>query len=339
WTGKYLAAGNNLGEILVWNTADLTSRTPVPIRQLVGHANCITRLVSTSDGRALISASYDRSICVWDLAAATSGRAAKIVLNARALAEASRRNTSRKPPAPLEVQVHQQEPALTWREHRDWVQALALSRDETWLISGDDSGLVILRERGTGKIIRQWTTRGWVYALALAPDKKHAFVSERVPLVFDSGRYDAAKVWNLDTCQPVLDLSKDFKGMYLSTALYSPDGKWLAVGRGGEVDGPNGRVFILDPVTGKRIRELSPGHLYGLTDMLLYPDGEHLFTCGRDTLIRIWHVPSGKLVRELGQSRGGQFKDWIHAIALSPDGRWLAAGDMAGAVQLWQLAE
>jgi len=163
--------------------------------------------------------------------------------------------------------------------------------------------------------------------------------AERIPLVFDSGRYDAAKIWDLNSGQPLLDLSKEYKGMYLAAAVYSPDGKWLAVGRGGEVDGPNGKVFVIDATSGKRLRECSPGHLYGITDMVLYPDGEHLLTSGRDTLIRVWHVPSGKLIRELGQPRGGQFKDWIHAIALSPDGKWLAAADMVGAVQVWKLGE
>jgi WD40 repeat protein len=225
------------------------------------------------------------------------------------------------------------------RDHRDWVQAITLSHDEALLLSGDDSGLVILRERVSGKPLRQWTTRGWVYALAIAPNKQQAFVSERIPLVFDSGRYDAAKIWDLNSGQPLLDLSKEYKGMYLAAAVYSPDGKWLAVGRGGEVDGPNGKVFVIDATSGKRLRECSPGHLYGITDMVLYPDGEHLLTSGRDTLIRVWHVPSGKLIRELGQPRGGQFKDWIHAIALSPDGKWLAAADMIGAVQVWKLVE
>jgi hypothetical protein len=47
--------------------------------------------------------------------------------------------------------------------------------------------------------------------------------------------------------------------------------------------------------------------------------------------------PDGKLVKELGRPRGGQFKDWFHAIAVSPDGNWRAAADLAGKVQLWAL--
>ena len=42
-------------------------------------------------------------------------------------------------------------------------------------------------------------------------------------------------------------------------------------------------------------------------------------------------------VAQLGKPRGGQSKDWLHALTISPDGKWLAAGDMAGAVQVWTL--
>ena len=51
--------------------------------------------------------------------------------------------------------------------------------------------------------------------------------------------------------------------------------------------------------------------------------------------MRAWRAEDGKLLKELGTPRGGQFKDWFHAVSFSTDGRWLAAGDMAGAVLVW----
>jgi WD40 repeat protein len=55
-------------------------------------------------------------------------------------------------------------------------------------------------------------------------------------------------------------------------------------------------------------------------------------------LVRIWDTATGKLVSEVGKSRGGQFKDWICAVSWSADGAWLAAADMAGMVQVWTFA-
>ena len=34
-----------------------------------------------------------------------------------------------------------------------------------------------------------------------------------------------------------------------------------------------------------------------------------------------------------------QFKDWIHAVSFSPDGRRLAAADMSGLVHVWSFDE
>ena len=66
-------------------------------------------------------------------------------------------------------------------------------------------------------------------------------------------------------------------------------------------------------------------------------DGEHLLSSGRDTTIRICQVEDGKEVAVLGAPRGGQFKDWFSALALSPDQRLVAAADIAGSIQVWSL--
>src|SRR5262249_27650899 len=161
-------------------------------------------------------------------------------------------------------------------------------------------------DRPAGKELRRWQVKGWVYGLALSPDGKQAAIGERLPLVFDSGRHAAVKLWGATTGKELGGLSAGYKGRHLSAAAYSPGGKLLALGRGGEVDGPNGKVFVVDSSSGKKLRELAPGHLYGVTDLAFHPDGKHLASVGRDTVVRIWDPESGKLVKELGKARGGQ---------------------------------
>lgn len=336
--GRKLIAGNNRGEILVWNLPEkMGDPLPAPFLRLEGHTNAVTRLLPTPDGKWLISASYDHTIRYWDMEAAPKGEE-PLVLNARAIAnaEARKRNGAKVPP-PMPATVQLQASARSLEAHRDWINGLTLGRGDKLLVSGDDAGLVIVWDRAAGMEQKRWKVKGWTYALALSPDDKQAFVSERVPLVFDSGRHAGAKLWDTATGQMQRDLSAEFKGMFIAAAAYSPDGKVLAVGRGGEADGNNGKVTLLDPASGKKLRELAPGHLNGLTDLVFHPDGEHLASTGRDTVVRIWRVSDGKLVKELGKPRGGQFKDWLHALSFSADGRWLAAADMAGAVQVWSL--
>jgi len=354
---NHVAAGNNLGEILLWELPEKPEPAPEastdkskpaavkgeqpfcaavpPVRQFTGHSNVINRLIC-AENRWLISASNDHTLRYWDLNAAT-GAPVKIVLNARTIEDALRnKNTGRKPPPPLEVDVPTA-PAAKTIEAKEWIVGLAMSQDQSALIVGDDAGEVVIMSRIDGAEKKRWQVKGWAYAVALSPDLKQALVSERYPLVFDSGRHTAVKLWDVTAGTMQLDLSKEFKDMQIAAAAYSADGKVLAIGRGGEADGMNGKVFLIDPATGKKERELAPAHQYGATDLCFHPDGKHLASSGRDTVVRIWNIAEGKMVKELGKPRGGQFKDWIHAISFSPDGTRLATADMAGFVHVWQL--
>lgn len=227
---RRLAAGNNLGQIFVWDLPEKTGDpVPNPLRRLDGHTNVITRLVATADGRWLISASFDHTIRYWDMQAATTGTEA-IVLNARAIADAqARKGSGLKVPPPLNATVEKQPSARTLEAHRDWINGLTMSRNEKLLVSGDDAGEVIVWDREAGKERNRWKLKGWSCAVALSPDDKQAFVSERKPLVFDSGRHVGAKLWDAATGQMQRDLGPDFKDMQLVAAAYSPDGKLLAL--------------------------------------------------------------------------------------------------------------
>jgi WD40 repeat protein len=336
-----LAAGNNLGQILVWDLPTQPGApAPSPARRLDGHTNTVNRLVSTPEGRWLISASSDHTLRYWDSEGKPSGTDA-IVLNAEKIADATSpagKRAGKKVPPAITATVQLQKAARILEGHTDWILGLALSPDGNTLVSGDDKGQVILWDRPAARELRRWNVKGWAWALALSPDAQMLAVSERVPLVFDSGSHAGLKLWDARTGVEKRDLTKEVDKQRIAAAAFSPDGKILAVGRGGEVDGPNGKVTFLDPASGKKLRTLTPGHLYGVTDLVFSPDGRLLFSAGRDTVVRAWHVADGKLAKEFGKPRGGQFKDWIHAIAVSPDSRWLAAGDMAGQVQIWALA-
>ncbi|MCO6457745.1 MAG: hypothetical protein J5I93_20770 [Pirellulaceae bacterium] len=330
---RHLAAGNRQGDIRVWQLPE----PPVPVEggksetapdtppagQLKGHDNGITHLLATPDGRTLISASLDRTVRLWDPRADADG--AKQVLAG----------------------------------HRDWVQALGISGDGRRLISGDDSCLTIVWDLATGAELTRWTgyDRVWVTAAALSPDGSRAFTAEYAD---GRGSFDRpaaqARFWNATDSSLQQDLLKvwlpDIKdqdrgdtygyaqawgklfGRGLVCAAFSPDGSLLAVGQGGETG--TGKVHLVDVASGQIARTVS-GHQYGVCDLCFSADGKYILSCGRDTMVRICQVSDGQEVLTLGKSRGGQFKDWLHALAVSPDQQWVAAADIAGLVHVWQL--
>jgi WD40 repeat protein len=335
---RRLAAGNNQGQILLWDLPEkLGDALPTPCRRLDGHTNAVTRLCATPDGRWLISASYDHTIRFWDMQGEPRG-SDEVILNARKREEAAKRQAN--VPAALAVKVEIQQAAQVLESHTEWVSGLALSAAGNLLISGDDHGQIIVWDRSAAKEIRRWRIKGWTYSMALSPDARQLFIAERIPLSYAyPQRYVAAKLWDPETGQVRHDLAAACKREHMISAAFAPDSKLLALSPGGEadVDGnvTTGKVVLVDPANGTKVRDLTPGHQTGATDVAFHPDGKYLASCGRDATIRIWQAADGKLIKELKPR--GQSRDWIASIRFSADGQWLAAADMTGQVLVYAL--
>jgi WD40 repeat protein len=68
------------------------------------------------------------------------------------------------------------------------------------------------------------------------------------------------------------------------------------------------------------------GHMAKFGGIAFTPDGRQLVSASEDKTIRVWDLESGKTVRTIrGESAPGDAGK-VYAMALSPDGKWLAAG-------------
>ena len=142
--------------------------------------------------------------------------------------------------------------------------------------------------------------------------------------------------WDVQTGELKFDVSEQLK-LGMAAVRFSGDGKHLAICQGNiDREGEAGKVFLLDPKTGKTLRELKPPHFRGATDLVFHPDGQHLFTSGRDRLVKIWRLSDGQLVRDLGEQSKGQSEP-LYAISITPDGKLLAAADGTGPVSYTHL--
>lgn len=67
------------------------------------------------------------------------------------------------------------------------------------------------------------------------------------------------------------------------------------------------------------------GHLAAVKSLVFTGDGKRIISAGDDKVIRIWDLESGKTVGAIRGYVGPGPEGQIYALALSPDGNWLAA--------------
>jgi WD40 repeat protein len=108
---------------------------------------------------------------------------------------------------------------------------------------------------------------------------------------------------------------------------FSADGKMLVA------SAPR-RVFIWNLAGAEEKLVLSQrGHNGGITGLAFSPDGQRLASGGKDRMVKVWDLTTGKKIHELIG-----FREGVETVAFSPDGRRLAAGEWgSGMIRIWDV--
>jgi WD40 repeat protein len=76
-----------------------------------------------------------------------------------------------------------------------------------------------------------------------------------------------------------------------------------------------------------------------IRDLIVLPGGERLATVGDDMLVKLWDAATGRLIHTMAghakRTPQGHVTA-LYALAVSPDGKYLASGDRIGAVRIWE---
>ncbi|MEH2320655.1 WD40 repeat domain-containing protein [Nostoc sp.] len=196
-----------------------------PQLTLQGHTNNIYDLALDTDGKTLVSGSFDKTIKVWNLATGKLKFTLKghsEAVNAVVITPDQQTVVSASYDKTIKVwNLATGQLRNTLAETPDALIVLALSPNGQTLISGDSGDHITLWDLATGqKGITLNAHYGTISALAISRNGK----------LLASGSAKQVKLWNLATGE----LLQDFEGFYFPqiTIAFSPDGQSLIAGGG-----------------------------------------------------------------------------------------------------------
>ena len=254
-----------------------------------------------------------------------------------------------------------------WRCTQIWptsgrvVKALAIVPTGQAIATANSDGTVQLWDHPTGEVLHTFSQR-----LGLGEGHQDAATAVTFhpdgQTLFSASQDGTVKQWELASYR--LRQSFQQPGWQVTTIALSSDGAQLIAAD------TTGRISLWQVDKGQRLVDLTR-HSGAVNHVRVNPQGDRLVSVGEAGTLRLWVLPTGQLLHTwtvptglravalnamvpavvTGDRRGaimlwsltdfdqhqqlGQHQDAVSAIALSPNGRWLATGSRDGEIYLW----
>jgi WD40 repeat protein len=272
----------------------------------------VMRLWDVESGRLLAGVAPADSPGLWSLAVRPGGQQA---LTGGA---DGRLRLWRLPPPAESTPARPQEfvgPVRSFEGHTDHPEALAVTRDGRWALSGSKDRTVRLWDLPTGRELKRFQGHeDEVSDVAISDDGRLAVSAslDRTVRIWDTGSgRELRRLKGHERKVRAVALSRDAR-LILSGSEENPLRLW-------------------DVATGQELRRLS-GHTMGICCVAFSVDGRRALSGSVDGTGRLWDVASGSEVRTL--TRGNS---WVSAVAFLPDSRRALTGCVDGSVCLWDV--
>jgi guanine nucleotide-binding protein subunit beta-2-like 1 protein len=268
-------------------------------RSLHGHNHYVQDVTLSADGKFAISASWDKSMRLWDLETGKTER--------------------------------------RFVGHTGDVMAVSFSPDNRLIVSGSrDKTIKVWNTRGElrGDFSSPAnTSRGgpsnlaghtdWVTKVCFSPDTAN-------PLVVSAGCDRLVKVWDLKGNQAHLNVNHIGHTGFINTLAISPDGTLCASA------GKDCTVMLWDLNNPKHLYSLEAGDCI---NALIFSPNRYWLCAATSSSIKIWDLLSKTIVDDLRPEFSTGRKPECISLAWSADGTTLYCGYTDNVIRVWQVTQ
>jgi RNA polymerase sigma factor (sigma-70 family) len=331
--GKELLIGGHDGKLVL-----LEAGTVKAVFKIVNNLECVRGIAFAPDGRRFATGDADGFVRVWDVGSGTPLReyppaVARLPMAADSNAVAfspdghtfvSARGTS--------VRVWDADTGaerLEMPKARDIEVGSAAFAGNDLLITGGCRSFT--DKTADGKLVRRSVGQIWLWDLNTGQQLRDLVADDPgtsawCVAVSPDGRVlaavsrDRVHLWELPAGTPLREVRgfRSLRRQYPRDVVFSPDGKRLAFRTG------DNAVHLLDVATGKPVAEHPEAHRGRVRTVAYTANGQQVVTGAEDGSVHIWDTASSRLVQTF--PFGPRPWSEVSAIALSADGRLLAAG-------------